>query len=180
MSSSLRRGVQMALGVEPDYRRQVGDMPADITLISFDPGGRTGFMFGTYSPDGHLDAESVGWGQLGPNPHHRELWRLLEDTLDEYPHLAVVAENYLPEFARPQNYVALEYLGVIEAFCKLHLVPFERQARGKKDYWTREKLQAVGLWPKGQVHAQDATRHWIAYAIEQNAKLKAKTLMMLK
>lgn len=168
------------VAVEPDYRRQVGDMPADTTLISFDPGGHTGYMIGTYSPEGELDTRSTYYGQLGPKAHHKELWRLLEDTLLEHHHLAVVAENYLPEFARPQNYVALEYLGVIEAFCKLHLVPFERQSRGKKDYWTREKLQAVGLWPVGMTHAQDAARHWIAYAIEQNRKLKAKTLMMLK
>jgi hypothetical protein len=92
----------------------------------------------------------------------------------------VVAEDYRPDFARAQNYVALEYIGVMEAFCRTNLVSFERQGRDVKTFWTSDNLRKVGFWPKGMPHAQDAARHWLAYAGKQNSKVAKNILLKLK
>lgn len=156
-------------------------MPSpDTTLLAFDPGGTTGYYLATYSADGEIDPGGRRCGQLDKPKHYVALTTLLLDSLTEHPHLTVVAEDYRPDFARAQNYIALEYIGVLEAFCRTHLISFERQGRDIKDFWTTEKLRKVGFWPVGQPHAQDAARHWLAYAGKQNSKLARNILRLLK
>lgn len=140
-------------------------MTSEITLLAFDPGGTTGFMLGTFNPkSGQIIPGSVQFGEVGPNPHHKELWRIMQETGIAYPQLMIVTEDYIPEFGRAQNYVALEYIGVMTAFGNLTLVSIERQSRNIKTYWTKEKMMSVGVWPRGKKHAQDAARHWLTYA----------------
>jgi len=142
-----------------------GDMVEEITLLAFDPGGTTGFMLGTFNPQtGLIIPGSVAFGEIGPNPHHTPLGRFIEETAFNHPHFMVVTEDYIPEFGRAQNYVALEYIGVMEYVSRKNLISFERQSRNIKPYWTKEKMMAVGVWPRGKKHAQDAARHWLTYA----------------
>jgi len=149
-----------------------GDMPKEITLLSFDPGGTTGWALATFNPEtGEIVEDSKRWGELNTPGHHTKLWSLLRLTLDDHPHLMVVTEDYVPEFGRAQNYIALEYIGVMEAFCKLHNVSFERQSRNIKPFWTHKKMQAVKFWPTAKKHAQDAARHWLTYAAKQSRPL---------
>lgn len=150
----------------------------DTTLLAFDPGGTTGWFRSTYSADGEI--YNPCWGQLEKPKHYVDLTTLLLDTLTENPHLTVVAEDYRPDFARAQNYIALEYIGVMEAFCRTHLISFERQGRDIKTFWTSANLKKTGFWPVGQPHAQDAARHWLAYAGKQNSKLARNILRLLK
>lgn len=164
----------------PAYGLLEPDMPKETTLLAFDPGGTTGWFMASWRDEGLMDPAQARFGQLERPQHHVALWSLLENTLRDHRHLMVVTEDYKPEFSRAQNYVALEYIGVMEAFCRGRLVPFERQDRGIKTFWTSENLRKVGFWPKGMPHAQDAARHWLAYAGKQNANLWVSFLQMLK
>lgn len=155
-------------------------MPEDITLLAFDPGGTTGWYLATFDPkSGEVREGSHRWGELDKPNHHGQLWHLLSATLAAYPHLMVVTEMYIPEFGRAQNYSAMEYNGVIAAFCRVHQISMERQPRAIKKYWTREKLTAVGFWRKGSVHIQDASRHWLAYAAKQSLRLHLNLAKMV-
>ncbi len=163
----------------------VQDLPAPIQLLAFDPGGRTGWVRAEFTVEGELATESIQHGELGAafggaKPHHYRLWRFLEKMLDENPHLMVVAEDYRVEYARAQDPVALEYLGILEVFCEMNLVSFERQDRGFKTFWSDEKLKAVGFYFRGEQHARDAARHWLAYARMQNPMLAVKLMARLK
>jgi len=147
-------------------------VPTEITLLAFDPGGTTGWALATFNPEtGEIADDTKRWGELDKQGHHTQLWSLLRLTLDDHPHLMVVTEDYTPEFARAQNYIALEYIGVMEAFCKLNKVSFERQSRNIKPFWTLKKMRAVRFWPPGKKHAQDAARHWLTYAAKQSRAL---------
>lgn len=148
-------------------------MPEDITLLAFDPGGTTGWYLATFDPaTGEVRQGSHRWGELDKPDHHALLWHLLSTTLAAHPHLMVVTEMYVPEFGRAQNYIAMEYNGVIAAFCRVHQVSLERQPRAIKKYWTRDKMMSVGFWRKGSTHVQDAARHWLSYASKQSLRLQ--------
>src|SRR5690349_16807981 len=112
-------------------------MKREITLLAFDPGGTTGYYQASFNVDtGRIVENSDRYGEL-TGRHHGALYTLLRMTLNAHPNLMVVAEDYRPEFARAQNYVALEYLGVIDAFAQTRMVSFERQGREIKPYWTK-------------------------------------------
>lgn len=151
------------------------------TLLAFDPGGHTGWCEATFDPvSGEVSWSSVFFGQYGPRQHYQDIGHHIENLVNSKPHLMVVTEDYVPEFARAQNYVALEYIGVMEYICRDNLVPFVRQSRQIKTFWTRQKMQAVGMWPIGMPHAQDAARHWLAYACQEFPTVKKNILTRLK
>ena len=164
----------------PAYGVAGGNKSADTTLIAFDPGGTTGYYWAAFTSAGDIVPHSMSWGQLTNTAHHGQLLQLLEDALAITPHLMLVAEDYRPEWARAQNYIALEYLGIIQGFAQRNLVSLYRQSRDKKDWWTTQRLQRVDFWPRGQRHAQDAARHWLAYASTLNSALQRNLLLKLK
>src|SRR6185295_11735767 len=111
------------------------------------------------------------FGQFTRPDHHTDLGRHLEEVIVCQRDLTVVIENYVPEFARPQNYVALEYIGLVTYLCRKHLVPIVKQSRSQKDWWTSDKLRRVGFWAVGMEHARDAARHWLAFAQKEDREL---------
>jgi hypothetical protein len=142
-----------------------------IHLLAFDPGGTTGWFQATFDPEtGQIDPGTARYGEVSGR-HHGSLDNMLNLNLLNNPNLMIVTEDYIPEFAQAQNVVALEYIGVMEAFAQTKAVSFERQSRNIKKFWTREKMMAVGVWPRGKTHAQDAARHWLAYAAKQSRPL---------
>jgi hypothetical protein len=162
------------------------DMAADKTILALDPGGVTGWFLATIEADTGL-VGTPNFGQLELRntngellPHGDPLLVLLDDVVSQHEYLMVVAENYRPEFARAQDYAAMEYLGLVEGWCRRRLVSFERQDRGIKTFWTKEKLQKVNAWPKAMPHAQDAARHWLAYAFKQDERVKNSFLRALR
>lgn len=143
------------------------DMPTPTTILAFDPGGTTGWCMATFDPETAM-IYNLKFGQIPGPRHHPQIARTINNALGLNAHLMVVSEDYRPEFGRPQNYIALEYIGVMEYVCRSQMISFERQDRSVKTFWTSSRLQRVGFWPKGQPHAQDAARHWLAYACKQN------------
>jgi len=155
-------------------------VPETTMIMAFDPGGTTGWFRAAVTPDGRIDEQSIAYGEEGPHEHHTVVQLLLEATLQMWPHLLVVSERYIPQFGKAQNTVALEYIGVMKMFARRNLVSFELQNRADKDWWTHSRLDHVGLWPKGMRHAQDAARHWAAYATKQNKELEKRLLWALR
>lgn len=164
----------LAYGVDIDMP------PPDTTLLAFDPGGTTGWFKGAFSADGKIYEDTLSWGQFNGQPHYLDVGYLIEQAINLTGHLMVVTEDYRPDFGRAQNYIALEYIGVMSYVCRKGLVPFERQGRDIKTFWTSDNLRKVGFWPKGMPHAQDAARHWLAYAGKQNPKLARNILRKLR
>lgn len=163
------------------YGLEVTRAKPDLTILAFDPGGTTGYYQGEIDlKTGVIFPNTIRYGQLGPDKHHAELYSMLRMTINSNPHLVIVTEDYIPEFAKAQNYVALEYIGIMQAVASTRVVPFERQPRNIKPYWTREKMQAVGHWPKGKPHAQDAARHWLAFAAKQSRSLHISLVEMIR
>jgi hypothetical protein len=149
------------------------------TVLSFDPGGTTGWCLATWDRETKM-IYNQHFGQLDRPNHHTDLGRLLEETFVKHRDLTVVTENYRPEFGRAQNEIALEYIGLMTYLCQKHLVPFIRQERGLKDWWTSDKLRRVGFWVVGQQHARDAARHWLAFAQKEDRDLEIELMDNLR
>ena|ERR1700712_319671 len=143
-------------------------------MIALDPGGTTGWS--TYTagqmigPTGELEFYDEEWacGQLGPGPHHEELWDLLHfQRVESY---FVVCESF--EFrggaAKVRDNLNLdskEYIGVAKLYSQTEGVPlrFQTAAMGK-GFITDSKIKKAMLWYPNQKHAMDATRH-LLYAL---------------
>lgn len=149
------------------------------TVLSFDPGGTTGWCLASWDTETKV-IYNLYFGQFNRLNHHTDLGRFLEETIVCMRDLTVVTEDYRPEFGRAQNEIALEYIGVMTYLCRKNLVPFVRQERGLKDWWTSERLKKVGFFPRGERHARDAARHWLAYAQKEDRELEVELMNKLR
>lgn len=130
-------------------------------IIGLDPGGTTGWA--------SLDTNSGEWthSQLGPHEHHLELEKCLESVLPRKMH-ALVCESF--EYRRDQRdnvqLVSREYIGVVKLFAQKYGTPvvFQTASQGKA-FWKDEKLKLCNLHVPGNPHANDATRHVLAYML---------------
>lgn len=162
-----------------------------LAILGLDPGGTTGWALYTADvihdisgerPTPEYYNEKFDAGQIGPGPHHRRLWSLLEAWT--VTNTIIVCESF--EYRRnakdrSRDNIVLdskEYIGVAKLYKEmfdhtaadrpgeLQLV-FQTAAIGK-GFWTDEKLQAVRKfstpktkWP----HANDAMRHLLYYMV---------------
>lgn len=157
------------------YGVQQEEMPPSTTILAFDPGGTTGWCRGTFDPETSIIYD-LEMGQLEKPEHHGAIGTIIHSALSINPHLMVVTEDYRPEFARAQNMIALEYIGVMRYVCKKALIPFARQGREIKGFWTSQRLRQIGFWQKNSPHAQDAARHWLAYACKQDMGVEVELM----
>ncbi len=77
----------------------------------------------------------------------------------------VVVENFIPRAGalsfQPE---ALRIIGYLEGWAHENGAEFVLQTPAQaKGFGTTAKLKAVGWWPKGLGHAQDAARHLLVY-----------------
>jgi hypothetical protein len=135
-------------------------------ILGLDPGGTTGWCLATFKEDG-----SVRWNynQLGPEPHHDELFSLLEAF--DAPNFHVVCESFEFRQGKQRQGIVLdscEYIGVVKLFAQQRPgTPVVFQTAGAaKGFVSNDKLRAMELW-KGVAwkHAMDATRHVVTYAV---------------
>jgi hypothetical protein len=135
-----------------------------ITMLSIDPGGTTGYCFGTYQDD-----------KLIVEPHQERLSLRAIDTL-------ILGE---PRFSEHIIYESFEYrnrspagldltpvkiIGIIEMHEEMmgaqqHF--YKQNAAQGKGFWKDEKIKDMGLWVKGCPHGMDALRHllyWCAFS----------------
>jgi hypothetical protein len=139
---------------------------SDVRWLAVDPGGTSGCVIYSAGIDHDLSVPSMSrtriWEtkQLGPTPHHEELWRLLTDIQPSI----VICERFLNQQNAAALMVSLEYVGVIRLYCAMaekHLVL--QNANQAKEFWTDQKLKWLGLYKPNEKHAMDAMRHMLYF-----------------
>jgi len=120
-------------------------------ILAFDPGGTTGWRA--------YDEPEFHGGFLGPDPHHIELWGLLE-SLDPG---VVVCESFQHTMGKSTILISVEYIGIIKLWCKMRDRPLHMltSSRGK-GFWSDEKLKYIDAYTVNK-HTRDATRHLLHY-----------------
>ena len=157
-----------------------------LTIIALDPGGTSGWA--TYRALRMIDPntneyeyfdEEWNGGQLGPEPHHKELDFLLgiEHTED----YTIVCESFDYRNASPAglNLMSRDYIGVVNRFAQERNVPVVMQSASmgkvtKKSFVRKENLERLGLWVKGGAskwnHMMDAYGHLLQYLIRNDIR----------
>lgn len=146
-------------------------------ILAFDPGGTTGWAFHELVLDKMTGAPLMIGGQLGPVPHHLELWQLIMRLNPD----VIVYEDFQYRIKRDHEddgsvlpagivLVSVEYIGIIK------LSAYASALRGVKlwcqlpahgkGFWTNDKLKKIGVYAKGCQHQNDATRHLLHYITE--------------
>jgi hypothetical protein len=158
--------------------------PTDI-VMSFDPGGTTGYAILNLVRRGHVRSSSYDFestwkgGQLGPDRHHKALWNLLTQTNPDF----VVCEQFNYQIRRNQEVdqpgiqlISRNYIGVIELYCELTKKPLAMQSPSiMQNFWVKDTaLKTLELHTKGQGHRNDATRHGLYFAV---TKMRRKDLL---
>lgn len=182
------------MGTSDTSFRLRGLVDGKLAILALDPGGTTGWALYTAdvihnisgdSPTPEYYNEKFDAGQIGPGPHHRRLWGLLEQwTVTNTIFVCESFEFRRNERDRNRTNIVLdskEYIGVVNLYQQMfehntpeHLrnhvavkVVYQTAAVGK-GFWTDAKLQMVkkfstpkSKWP----HANDAMRHLLQYMV---------------
>ncbi len=125
-----------------------------LRVLAVDPGGTTGMAWWGYRPAG----ESVSFTEEPDRFHLYDRVRVARPDV-------IICENFVPRSGaltfQPE---ALRIIGYLEGWAQENGVEFVLQTPAQaKSFATQAKLKAVGWWPKGLGHAQDAARHLLVY-----------------
>jgi hypothetical protein len=143
-----------------------------LRILSFDPGGTTGWAFHSLYHGELTGGPLIEGGQIGPNPHHRELWQLIYDKNPD----VIVFEDFQYRVQRDNTgsirmdvvLTSVEYIGVIKlaATVKLGRVTLISQLPvAGKSFFINDKLKRLGVHTPGRPHQNDATRHLLHYVV---------------
>lgn len=163
----------------------------NLCVLALDPGGDTGWaayqaeLLIAHAPYEIYNEKPILQGQMGPDPHHLELYNFLGQM--HTTNFFIVCESF--EYRQDQRpnvvLVSKEYIGVVRLFCqernatlpdelRVHHVPqtaatgkgfWYPKVPGKKASWDGSKLKAVGLYQpttNGR-HINDATAHLLQF-----------------
>lgn len=142
----------------------------EFRCVGIDPGGTTGIAM---LKQDIIAGEWIGkpefnFLQLGPHPHHLELYNFLEGFKSHNTH--VVCESFQNR-GMDKQLVSAEYIGVVRHFEQFWQQVLKRQfvwtqtastVTSKKEgasFWQDTKIKKLGLWVPSQRHAMDALRH---------------------
>jgi len=128
-------------------------------ILSFDPGGTTGYAFIVYHQD--HDPIMIDSGEI-PNGHQGfiEWWRSggVEMSIGS----VLVCESFTLRQGIPGvNLEPCYVMGALEALSRKQEVVYQRPTY--KAYCDNDALKRLGMYLRGQQHARDAVRHAIAY-----------------
>lgn len=127
-------------------------------IIGFDPGMTTGVSI--FQGTSLLDAS-----QLVTKEVDDQSFLVLKNYLDKWPCDEVVIEDYRVYGWKTEehSFAGLhtpKLIGMIITLCIIKGLPYTlRMAQPAKAFVTDEKLEAWGLFDKGQRHSRDAMRH---------------------
>lgn len=143
-------------------RKRGEDFVPPTRLLCLDPGETTGWaMFenGELVDSGQALTKVNGWTEIA------NLFTQQQPTHVIYENYRVY-EHKLSRHSNSEVYT-LRLVGVIEFICDvLYGIPFDNQmAHQAKGFVTDEKLQAWGMYQRGQKHARDAIRHGVYYLL---------------
>jgi hypothetical protein len=157
-------------------------------IFSCDPGGTSGCATAQWEPTfpgdtiTSVDQIKFRQWQIGPGPHHVELWATLSanpytqyvwETFEYRQHVYTDGDGNQRASTNKVELISREYIGVMELYCALNNAPhYTLNASAAKHFVTNEKIQQLGLWLPGMKDAMDATRHLVRYMF---VKLKIVT-----
>lgn len=151
-------------------------------ILALDPGGTTGWamMEDSEEPLG-LEHEQTwpgvsmvvrhnrAWtrGQLGPEPHHSDLYALLELAHTEHDFTVVCESFQYRNQSRPGLVLdSVEYIGITKLFAADRNVKLTMQtASVAKTFVSDDKIKKLDLWYPGWRHSMDATRHLLYHLV---------------
>ncbi len=119
-------------------------------VLCIDPGGTTGLASWVDGRTGFSQEED-----------RFKLYALVRTIAPDI----IVCENFIPRAGaltfQPE---ALRIIGFLEGWANSQSVEFVLQTPAQaKSFGTAAKLKAVGWWPKGLGHAQDAAKHLLVF-----------------
>ncbi len=130
-------------------------------LIALDPGITTGIATIDTSADSiHIDQIKVT---------HRELYSYISDFRPD----EILYENFIYQRRNKVELYPVEVIGIIKLYAQYYDIPlYVQSASQAKGFITDEKIKALGLWKKGQVHGMDALRHLLYHKIVTKGEQK--------
>lgn len=131
------------------------------SILSFDPGGTTGYVFMRYEKESLPKVVEVG--QI---PDGRDgfisWWRCGGDKMAEESQ--IICESFtLREGIPGVNLEPCYVIGALEALTVGKKIVYQKPAF--KVYCDNDAMKRLGFYIKGQEHARDAIRHAVAYLI---------------
>ena len=126
-------------------------------VLCLDPGGTTGYAYGEIADD-VFRYRGAGQSRL----RGAGLWGMLESVSPAF----LIAES----FESRQGIVGVELvsrnlLGVCQLWAEVRDTNYSEQSPGEgKGFYADAKLQKMGVWIPGNVHANDASRHLLHWA----------------
>lgn len=144
-------------------------------ILAVDPGKTTGWAFlNTNAYDYHKSPAIVILPQVGEYEWYEFLERY-EDWLYSGKIDVTVSESFIisrETLKKTRQNYSLEAIGVMRYMSQRKGREFVLQAPSvAKSFATKEKLDKLGWWPKGQDHAQDASRHLLTYVAAHSTNL---------
>jgi hypothetical protein len=127
------------------------------SILSFDPGGTTGWAFIGYEDD--TEPVVLAYGQI-PDGHvgFIQWWN---QRVQYLPDTVIVCESFTLRQGIPG--VNLEPCYVMGALQALYDDKIVYQSPMFKSFCDNDALKAMDFYVKGQQHARDAFRHAVAY-----------------
>lgn len=150
-------------------------------ILSFDPGGTTGWAYHELVRDQLTGGPKIEGGQLGPHRHHKELWDLLynknpDRIIFEQFDYRVKDDTVEGKQTPGIVLVSVEYIGILFLWRDLHpnkVVLYQQSssyggAGGKSSnaFWSNDKLKAINVYHPGNPHENDAKRHMLVHITE--------------
>ncbi len=130
-------------------------------FVGLDPGGSTGVA--TWSG---MYTDVVERFEFDRPNHHRELYNWLHR---QNPTVLIVED--FKWTTTPASLISKEYIGVCQLYSQFTGTRMELQDRSMKQFWSDDKIKAIGLWLPGKPHAIDALRHLLYYVtVRQNSR----------
>lgn len=152
-----------------------------VRIVGIDPGGTTGFVLVEidWEKEKLVVVESQ---QLGPHPHHDELYEVLTLANPE----VIVCESFEYRNVARAGLVldSVEYIGVTKLYEQVYSeggvqLVFQTAALGKVQHGRGlvkpDNIRKLGLWSVSSVHAIDALGHVLYYLI---TKYKSEPLVL--
>lgn len=128
-------------------------------ILSFDPGGTTGWAMGVYTDNQPLTF--IGGGQIPDGLAGFNLWMAGRTSIFRRGDVAVVAESFvLDGRTKFPNITPLRIEGALEAW--LYPIQPIYQRNTAKGYVSDQRLRDYDLWIPGQRHQMDARIHAMA------------------
>lgn len=143
---------------EHQHSREFSSVAKQRVVFCLDPGGTTGYAYGIIGADEIFRYRGAGQSQLSP----MHLYGMLESVSPAY----LIAEKFESRVGiAGVELVSRDLLGVCSLWATIRDCHYHQQSASEGfAFYADAKLQKLGVYIPGNVHANDATRHLLHWA----------------